>query len=568
MKKLLLFISIISSFYLKAQTIGASQIKKDATLGADSQNRLTVIGSVTGATGSTGSTGATGTTGATGSTGATGPTGSTGATGATGSAGTNGSTGATGSAGSNGATGSTGATGPTLGLPATLAIDNTTNDISIQATDFSSTLKVFNVGIGEWTSDNGGYNGGWWYGDPASMSIGYGLDHGFYCDPTTSIMKQAGTNVIRAISSSMTFTHSTLIQITAPLRLPNLTGNRVLYLDFNKDVTTSSVTDTELGYLSGVTSSVQTQLDGKEPSFTILPVSDGGTGNSSLTSFGILVGNGTSAISTTAAGTTGTVLHGNTGANPTFGSVSLTSDVSGILPVLRGGTGLSTFGGTNRLLFTTTTDNISSITTANTSVLTTDGSGVPSWTAQGTAFNKAFGTASSTVCEGNDSRLTNARYTKMYGYQNTDASHTGTTTETILFNMAIVAGDMGANDKLRFESQLYKTGVALGATFKAYISPNNNSLTGAVQIGTLTFGAANLSGGFWRHIANKNSVSANTVYPATTSSTAEFGLQTVSRTNTGINFANAQWLIITVTLSSILDTGGLGEIQVYLDKAN
>ena len=42
MKKLLLLI-FLSPLFVMAQTIGASQIKKDATLGADSQNRLTVI---------------------------------------------------------------------------------------------------------------------------------------------------------------------------------------------------------------------------------------------------------------------------------------------------------------------------------------------------------------------------------------------------------------------------------------------------------------------------------------------------------------------------------------------
>lgn len=47
------------------------------------------------------------------------------------------------------------------------------------------------------------------------------------------------------------------------------------------------------------------------------------------------------------------------------------------------------------------------LATANTSVLTTDGSGVPSWAAQGTAFNKSFGTASSTITEGNDTRVVN-----------------------------------------------------------------------------------------------------------------------------------------------------------------
>jgi len=42
------------------------------------------------------------------------------------------------------------------------------------------------------------------------------------------------------------------------------TGNRALVSNGSGAITASSVTDTELGYLSGVTSSVQTQLDGKQ----------------------------------------------------------------------------------------------------------------------------------------------------------------------------------------------------------------------------------------------------------------------------------------------------------------
>jgi hypothetical protein len=51
---------------------------------------------------------------------------------------------------------------------------------------------------------------------------------------------------------------------------------------------------------------------------TDIPVSDGGTGASTLTQYGVLLGNGTSAIAATAAGTSGYALIGNGSANPTF----------------------------------------------------------------------------------------------------------------------------------------------------------------------------------------------------------------------------------------------------------
>lgn len=60
----------------------------------------------------------------------------------------------------------------------------------------------------------------------------------------------------------------------------NLTSNRALASDASGKVAVSATTDTELGYVSGVTSAIQTQIDGKEPTITVLPVSKGGTNSS------------------------------------------------------------------------------------------------------------------------------------------------------------------------------------------------------------------------------------------------------------------------------------------------
>ena len=57
-----------------------------------------------------------------------------------------------------------------------------------------------------------------------------------------------------------------LVIAESGLRLSAETASRVLYLDSNKELQSSSVTDTELGYLSGVSSSIQTQLNDKASS--------------------------------------------------------------------------------------------------------------------------------------------------------------------------------------------------------------------------------------------------------------------------------------------------------------
>lgn len=64
-----------------------------------------------------------------------------------------------------------------------------------------------------------------------------------------------------------------------------------------------------------------------------LGVGNGGTGVANPTIHALYVGNGSSAMSAVAVGATNTVLHGNTGADPTFSAVSLSADVTGTLPV-------------------------------------------------------------------------------------------------------------------------------------------------------------------------------------------------------------------------------------------
>ncbi len=63
-----------------------------------------------------------------------------------------------------------------------------------------------------------------------------------------------------------------------------------------------------------------------------------------LTNHAIVLGGGAGAAPTVLAslGTTTTVLHGNASGAPTFGAVSLTADVSGVLPTANGGTGTGT----------------------------------------------------------------------------------------------------------------------------------------------------------------------------------------------------------------------------------
>lgn len=63
-------------------------------------------------------------------------------------------------------------------------------------------------------------------------------------------------------------------------KLAALSNNVAVQTNGSGILSSSSVTSTELGYVSGVTSAIQTQLNAKEPTITTLPVSKGGTGSS------------------------------------------------------------------------------------------------------------------------------------------------------------------------------------------------------------------------------------------------------------------------------------------------
>jgi hypothetical protein len=116
-----------------------------------------------------------------------------------------------------------------------------------------------------------------------------------------------------------------------------------------------------------------------------LAVSRGGTGAGTFTAHGVLLGNGSSLLQTTAVGATGTVLHGNSGADPTYSAVALTADVSGVLPESNGGTNQSTFalGDTLYSSAANTLSKLAGNTTSTKKFLTQTGTGsvsaAPSW---------------------------------------------------------------------------------------------------------------------------------------------------------------------------------------------
>jgi hypothetical protein len=130
-----------------------------------------------------------------------------------------------------------------------------------------------------------------------------------------------------------------------------------------------------------------------DPSFTTAVVAGGGTGRATLTAHGVLVGNGTTAITQLAAGSAGQVLQsGGAAADPAYSTATYPSTASSTGVILRAnGTNwvatTATYPTTttvNQILYSSSANVVGGITTANDGILITSNSGVPSFLANGT----------------------------------------------------------------------------------------------------------------------------------------------------------------------------------------
>lgn len=180
----------------------------------------------------------------------------------------------------------------------------------------------------------------------------------------------------------------------------------------------------------------------------------------------------------------------------------------------------------------------------------------------------AFGITSGTFAQGNDSRLSDARYTKMFVYENTTQSHTGNTTETIKINELIQGGSMGTNGILWIESQCSKSGGVIGtAQYRYYLGPTSGSLVGATLIGITQNTTTNQTLGFTRRMANKNSESLNEVYPVATTNAVDTTANSGAMTTLNIDTSTDLYLMVTIQLTITTETGAIRNFQAYINKS-
>ncbi len=214
-----------------------------------------------------------------------------------------------------------------------------------------------------------------------------------------------GTGIVRANSSGL-LSSSTLAGADLPLPSSSSLGG------------VQSLAPTTSKWINSIsTSGVPTA---SQPAFTDISgtatVAQGGTGATSLTSNGILLGGGTGAITATATGSSGQVLTSNGTSAPTFqalpssvssvgasaplassGGTTPTISLTGTIPVANGGTGSTAALTPGGLLYSSSTT-ASGTTAAGSSgnVLVSNGASAPSWTTtlNVTSGNVGIGTTS------------------------------------------------------------------------------------------------------------------------------------------------------------------------------
>lgn len=188
--------------------------------------------------------------------------------------------------------------------------------------------------------------------------------------PVTTILGGTGTIVsptsgqVLVGTSSGTYNPYTLSSGTG---ISTTTGSGTLQIN-NTGVTSFNAGTT--GLTPNITSTGAITLGG------VLAAPNGGTGQSVYTVGNILYANSTFTLAKLAIGTSGFALVSN-GAVPTWGQISLTTGVTGILPISRGGTGLGTTPTSGQLLIGNASSgyNLASLTGTANQINVTNGSG-------------------------------------------------------------------------------------------------------------------------------------------------------------------------------------------------
>jgi len=166
------------------------------------------------------------------------------------------------------------------------------------------------------------------------------------------------------------------------------------------------------------------------------------------------------------------------------------------------------------------------------------------------------------IVETSNSALTDTRIRKVSVQSNTDASTSATTAETVLKTLLVPT--LGANTTLKIMAQCGKVGTGSNAVFKMYYNTTPDLSGSPVQIALSNFIAASLFAPFNRDITNKNSVTANSVFPATASAATE-ALSSTARTDLNVNLSG-KYIVITGKAGVVGDSVRVDNARLLIEE--
>lgn len=160
-------------------------------------------------------------------------------------------------------------------------VDYTTGGITFAATQNGNTVLVSYIGLGSEIAAE----------DINELQEPVGIALNLDGSLTSHIVKPA--SISNSVSDDFSFPHN--VTVSNSLIVSSATASTVPYFDASKILVSSVVSPTELGYVSGVTSAIQTQLNSKQSTLTTGNLTDVGTDGITVTGgTGSVIGSGTS----------------------------------------------------------------------------------------------------------------------------------------------------------------------------------------------------------------------------------------------------------------------------------
>lgn len=144
--------------------------------------------------------------------------------------------------------------------------------------------------------------------------------------------------------------------------------------------------------------------------------------------------------------------------------------------------------------------------------------------------------------------------------QNTDISHTGTLTETIIASYVIPSGTFQANDFIDINAKFMAINNSNTKRIDIYVN-SSNSLVGAQRVGlrTITTGSAGFTA-FKRTLAFNNNLSQLRVPQPASNYLTDEDVFSATVTTLTYDFSNDVYFIFSATLVDVADTVGVRNI--------